>query len=250
MPFPSEVKTEALVRSGRRCSLCLRFKGVKIEVHHIEPESESHDNTLSNAIPLCFDCHSDAGHYNPRHPRGNKLSSDELRKHRDRLWELVAQGKVLPEMPLDASYLELLRRAFDRPAFSTPFKQEGRMEDFEKAIDDTVLALNTGVLRTRDNQVVADVGFGKSAVLVPEWRTQLCEMESQLLAFRGYLRRALDEGRIKSCGSHCYCGDDDCIRELDESRAKIIDNLNGLLKEAGLEGVPNMIRFRTSGEWP
>ena len=244
MPFSTKVKTEALVKSGRRCSLCLRFKGIKIEVHHIESESESHDNTLANAIPLCFDCHADAGHYNPKHPRGNRLSPNELRKHRDRLWNLVEQGKVLPEMPLDASYLALLRRAFDRPAFSTPFRQEGRMEDFEKAIDDTVLALNTGVLRTRDNQVIEDVGFGKSAVLVSAWRMQLSELETQLLLFRKDVRRALDEGRIMSCGSHCYCGDYDCIEELDESRVKIIDMLNSLLKEAGLEGVPNMIRFR------
>lgn len=69
MPFLPKVREEALVKSGRRCCVCLHYKGVKIEVHHIEPESVSHDNTISNAIALCFDCHAEAGHYNPKHPK-------------------------------------------------------------------------------------------------------------------------------------------------------------------------------------
>ena len=34
------------------------------------------------------------------------------------------------------------------PAFQDDIHQEGRMEDFDKAIEDTLIALNTGVLRT------------------------------------------------------------------------------------------------------
>ncbi|MBI5870980.1 MAG: HNH endonuclease [Actinobacteria bacterium] len=244
MPFSSEVKTEALTKSGRRCSLCLRYKGLKVEVHHIEPEADTHNNTLGNAVSLCFDCHADAGHYNAKHPRGSKFSPAEIRKHRDRLWKLVAEGKILPDAPLDASYLELLRRAFDRPAFSTPFRQEGRMEDFEKAIDDTVLVLNTGVLRTRDNQVISDIGFGKSSVLDSNWQARLNDLETQLLQLRSSINRALADGHIKSCGSHCYCGDNAAIDELDQIRADIIETLNLLLEEAGIRGIPNMIWLR------
>jgi hypothetical protein len=244
VPFSTKVRTEALARSGRHCALCLRYKGVKVEVHHIDPESVSHDNSLDNAIPLCFDCHADAGHYNPNHPRGNKLTRVELRKHRDRLWSLVEQGKVLPEASLDVRYLELLRRAFDRPAFSTPFRQEGRMEDFERAIDDTVLALNTGVFRTRDGHVIDDIGFGKSSVLQVEWQQRLGGLETRLLDLRAEVAGALESGQLKTCGSHCYCGDDDCIRSLDEARLEIIDALNALLAEAGIGGVPDMLRFR------
>lgn len=244
MPFSSAVRTEALVRSGRRCALCLRFKGVKVEVHHIDPESVSHDNSLQNAIPLCFDCHADAGHYNPAHPKGSKLTADELRRHRDRLWSLVEQGKVLPEASLDVRYLELLRRAFDRPAFSTPFRQEGRMEDFERAIDDTVLALNTGVFRTRDGHVIGDIGFGKSAVPRADWQRQLGDLETRLLHLRADVASALESGQLKSCGSHCYCGDAACIDALDLARLEIIDALNRLLTEAGIGGAPNTLRNR------
>ena len=217
---------------------------MKVEVHHIEPEHISHDSTLENAIPLCFDCHADAGHYNPGHPRGSKLTYEELRRHRDRLWTLVEQGKVLPEGSPDTRYLELLGRAFDRPAFSTPFRQEGRMEDFERAIDDTILALNTGVFRTRDGHVIDDVGFGKSSIPQADWQRQLVDIETHLLQLRADVGRAIDSGQLKTCGSHCYCGDNHCMRKLDESRLGIIVAVNRLLAEAGVGGVPETLRLR------
>ena len=127
MSFAQDVKEEALLRSGRRCCVCLRFKGIKVEVHHIDPKAKSHDNSLQNAIALCFDCHTDAGHYNQKHPKGNKFSPSELRKHRDRLWALVADGKILPEGNLDACFLKFIAKTFDRAVFKTPFRQEGRM---------------------------------------------------------------------------------------------------------------------------
>jgi len=244
MPFPHDVKIEALSKSGRRCSLCLRYKGVKVEVHHIEPESVSHDNTIDNAITLCFDCHSDVGHYNPKHPKGNKLTAVELRRHRDRLWKLVEEGKTLPEKNLYQQYLEFLRRAFDRPAFTTPLCQEGRMEDFDKAIDDTVLALNTGLLRTRDNHVVADLGFGKSSLVNADWVTELGMVEGQLLQLRADVAEALSTGKLKCCHAYCYCGDEECIRQIDQLRADIIDRVNNVLIDSGVGSMPNLMRLR------
>ena len=244
MPFPPEVKLEALTNCGRRCCLCLRYKGVNVEVHHIEPESMSHDNSIGNAIALCFDCHADAGHYNVRHPKGNRISVAELRRHRDRLWKLVEEGKVVPERDLDGQYLEVLRRAFDRPAFTTPFRQEGRMEDFEKAIDDTVLFLNTGLLRTRDNQVVADLGFGKSSLANSDWHVALGNVEGKLLQLRAELAKALATGKIKCCHAHCYCGDANSIWLLDQIRSDIIDLVNSVLSTSGVGAMTNFIRER------
>ncbi|MES2510845.1 MAG: HNH endonuclease [Pseudomonadota bacterium] len=92
MPFNSEVRTESLVRAARHCCVCHRYKGLKVEVHHIIQEADDGPNTLENAITLCADCHTDAGHYNDRHPRGTKFRPDELRRARDRWHELVASG--------------------------------------------------------------------------------------------------------------------------------------------------------------
>jgi len=96
MAFSSATKEEALVASGRRCCLCRLFKGVRLEVHHIQPPSAGGSNDLDNAIPLCFDCHADVGHYNPDHPRGNRYSDTELRRHRDRLYDQIKSGHLSP----------------------------------------------------------------------------------------------------------------------------------------------------------
>lgn len=95
MGFPNDVKEKALVAAARRCCVCKEFKGINIEVHHIIPRSEGGGDTFDNAIPLCFDCHADAGHYNPRHPRGTKFSPQELKNHRDNWYRIVENGRFL-----------------------------------------------------------------------------------------------------------------------------------------------------------
>lgn len=74
--------------------MCRRFKGVGVQVHHIIPEADGGRNILDNAIVLCLDCHTAAGHYNPRHPIGTKFSPDELRKHRDEWHERVRTAGI------------------------------------------------------------------------------------------------------------------------------------------------------------
>jgi len=94
MPFPLSIREEALVRSGRRCCVCHDFVGRAINVHHIIQEADGGANKLENAIVLCLRCHSEAGHFNPRHPIGTKYAPSELVKHRDQLWAAVANGNV------------------------------------------------------------------------------------------------------------------------------------------------------------
>lgn len=85
-----------------------------MEVHHILPESKGGASDLDNAITLCFDCHADAGHYNPNHPRGTKFSPAELRRHRDQWHAIVLSQKVQsPDTP-DILYCRfLLCKSFD-----------------------------------------------------------------------------------------------------------------------------------------
>ena len=73
--FPQKVKDQIFVDTARHCCVCHRYKGVKVEVHHIKQEALGGENTYENAISLCFDCHCDAGHYNPKHPRGTDRKS-------------------------------------------------------------------------------------------------------------------------------------------------------------------------------
>ena len=86
MPFPTSVRLEVLLRSGRHCCVCHQFAGRTANVHHIVQEALTGANTIENAICLCQRCHTEAGHYNDSHPLGTKYSPQELRMHRDAWW--------------------------------------------------------------------------------------------------------------------------------------------------------------------
>ena len=96
MPFDEKLRTRVLLWCDRHCCLCKKACGVNIEVDHIVPESENGPDELDNAIPLCFDCHSEAHRYNPDHPRGNKFKPDELKARREQVYEEFTRHLVPP----------------------------------------------------------------------------------------------------------------------------------------------------------
>ncbi len=94
MGFSDDVKDRAMLACARHCCVCRRFAGLNMEVHHIVQRANKGPDTDDNAIPLCFECHAFAGHYNPKHPKGIKYSPAELRKARDNWYALVAKGSI------------------------------------------------------------------------------------------------------------------------------------------------------------
>lgn len=94
MGFSVEIKQEIFVRSARHCCVCHERKGLNIEVHHIIPKHQGGKDTTENAIALCFDCHADAGHYFANHPKGSKLSPEELLKHKSEWFNIVSEHKI------------------------------------------------------------------------------------------------------------------------------------------------------------
>ena len=93
MAFSENVAAEALTLCGRSCCICHKFCGTKIELHHIEQKAYGGDDSLDNCIPLCFDCHSDMGKADPKHPKGKRYSTEELKRHRDN-WYKKVDGSV------------------------------------------------------------------------------------------------------------------------------------------------------------
>lgn len=89
MSFPASVKIDLFVKCARHCCVCHERKGTNLEIHHMLPKKEGGLDTFENAIALCFECHADAGHYFAGHPKGSKLSPDELRSHRENWFRLV-----------------------------------------------------------------------------------------------------------------------------------------------------------------
>lgn len=92
MAWPTEVRTEVLIKCGRHCCICHKFCGLKLELHHIKLKSEGGEDTADNCIPLCFDCHADQRSYDHNHPKGLKYSPEELKGHRDKWYLLVNQN--------------------------------------------------------------------------------------------------------------------------------------------------------------
>jgi len=84
MSFKKTEISQLLAKSHRRCCICYKFCGFKVEVHHIKPGNDD----INNAIPLCFECHAEVACYNPKHPKGRKYSEEELLEHKKQWLDL------------------------------------------------------------------------------------------------------------------------------------------------------------------
>src|SRR5216684_5884754 len=101
MPFNRNEVDELLTTCHRRCCICHRFCGVKIETDHMTQAADGGSDSIDNAIPVCFECHAEIHSYNDEHPRGRKFRPDELRQHRDQWLKLCVEK---PEAMLSAAW--------------------------------------------------------------------------------------------------------------------------------------------------
>lgn len=108
-------KIKLLLWCDRHCCLCNKACGTDIEIAHID---EKGLREIDNAIPLCFDCHARIGHYNRRHPRGNKYKPEELKARRNQIYEQHTRALV---PPIDYRITQQLRDGAQRPLPSVGF---------------------------------------------------------------------------------------------------------------------------------
>jgi len=94
--FSDEIKIKALLWCNRHCCLCGKACGTDIEIAHIVPKGKGGTTDIDNAIPLCYNCHSEIGKYNKEHPRGNKYRPEELRARREQIYEEQTRHLVPP----------------------------------------------------------------------------------------------------------------------------------------------------------
>lgn len=83
----------------------------------------------------------------------------------------------------DVDLIRFFAQCFDRPAFQDAFHQEGSMEAFDKAMEDTLTAINTGCLRARDGAILSR-SWGKSFLSNTKWRQQMDVIADLLRAIR------------------------------------------------------------------
>jgi hypothetical protein len=126
----------------------------------------------------------------------------------------------------DEQALAMFARAFDRPAFRTPFQQESDLPAFQQAIDDTIRVLSTGIWQTRESveihrlpslHHIRDAGIRSALELTARELDQL----------RRPFKTLLSSGEIRPCG----CGNPICptfmltgaaAREMDQARDRVL----------------------------
>ncbi len=94
MEFDPEGASELLAACHRRCCVCHRFCGIKMELDHIEQRADQGSDKIDNAIPVCFECHAEIHLYNDKHPRGRKFRPRELRLHKKQ-WLSICKNNPL-----------------------------------------------------------------------------------------------------------------------------------------------------------
>jgi hypothetical protein len=90
--IPRELVDKMMVKCGRRCCICRRFRPTKLQVHHIEEKGQGGGSDEDNLIVTCFSCHSDV---HTVVPFARRFTQPELKRHRETLIQQVENG-VLP----------------------------------------------------------------------------------------------------------------------------------------------------------
>ena len=192
--------------------------------------------SFENGIWLCQSCSklidSDVKRY----------SIEKLKKWKElseQLAVLDLEEAVASKTDGDKELVKFFIQCFDRPAFHDRICQEGRMEDFDKAIEDTIIALNTGVLRARDGGILKK-SEGKSAVVNPEWREKLDTICDMLMALRKRLKIAKEAGAYSTYGEgevmYCFY-DRDLELWFDSTREEILKILSSICETIGVQGL-------------
>ncbi len=199
----------------------------------ISEERKSPDNGLW----LCQNC-------------GKLVDSDDERYTIDllRTWKRLSEeaARIAIEEPWaarrevssDVELITFYAQCFDRPAFQDHFYQEGSMEAFDRAIADTITAINTGMLLSRDREPLQS-SQGKAHLRNIAWREQMDVIADMLRALRSRYAQAKNEGKIDvwphSDGTESYLIRDQHLAQwMDQTRSEIMRLFGGIADEAGV----------------
>jgi hypothetical protein len=194
--------------------------------------------SIENGIWLCQNC-------------AKMVDNDEQKYTSDLLieWKKSSERAALLEIEnlsspsklskdKDTELIQFYSQCFDRPAFQDLFQQEGSMEAFDRAIEDTIIALNAGTLRARDGTILYQAK-GKSYLSNQEWREKMDTIVDLLRAIRSRYSLAVRTGQIylgsEQHGQQFYVIRDAQVAEwMDNTRAEIIRVFSELCNEAGI----------------
>jgi hypothetical protein len=173
MAFNREAVATLLTQCHRRCCICHRFCGVKMETDHIQPVEQGGSDEIDNAIPVYFECHAEIHSYNDKHPRGRKFTPDELRAHKEQ-WLAICRER--PEIFVTASWetdvgpLQALIDELDFNQTVAAGEDEGKMgclfqqAQFLRAIKHGAIAILKDEVRVAVLEAYREMGTANTAI--------------------------------------------------------------------------------------
>lgn len=201
----------------------------------LSPEERS---AVGNGLWLCQNCAKLIDNDEERFPVGLLRRWKQLSEEAS-LLQIESPGVGEPQPGhTDESLLRFYAQCFDRPAFQDPFRIEGSMEAFDKAMEDTITAINTGCLRSRDGAVLSQAR-GKAFLSNPEWRDKMDTVVDMLRAIRSRYQVAVTSGAIhvheQGDGDAFYCINDHAVAEwMDVTRTEILRMFGEVCQQGGV----------------
>lgn len=246
MGFDKTETEQLLADCGRRCCICGKLH--RVQVHHIIPG----DDNIENGIPLCPNCHDEAHTaYSPGRTT-RAYSPAELKLHKKRtIDQAKREGKWKPgsaDWKKDKKLISFFAQCLDRPAFRTHFHQELSFAAFDQAMEDTLIALNTGYWRMRDGTLI-ERGKGKAFIVNPQWREKLEKITNLIEGIRRRFHQlfGLNEMLFHLRRSHRvrhfeieeimegFRHDSDLGNWMDKQRQEALNIMNSLLEDVGMQ---------------
>lgn len=161
---------------------------------------------------------------------------EKLRTLAPELIERFVHGVDFPKKNVtDRDILIAFSGCFDRPAFTTTFRNEVNIPDFKKAITDTIEVLNTGIHRLRDGTII-ETFPSRHQIKDADIRQNMAVIYDKVVQLRNTFNALKKEQEIKPCG----CDQEDCpvyiltdkaCKAMDGLRNQILGDFSGLMPD-------------------
>jgi len=214
--MPPEITADVLAACRRRCCICFAlhkdYEQKKGQIAHLDHDPSNHD--LDNLAFLCLVHHDE---HDSQTSQSKGLTIDEVKRYRTELLAFIDE-----RMPLgDDEIVSRLTRAFDRPAFRTPFYGESSLPRFREAILETIETLNTG--KTPQGLQLSS----KMQIRDKSTRDQIDTLVQALVALRASFDDLIRRKEIRHCGCNVpdcptYMLSPEACREMDSRRRTLL----------------------------
>lgn len=141
-----------------------------------------------------------------------------LRKDAPELLKRFTNGEAFPDSPgslltfakdalvkNDASIISAILQNFDRPAFHTSFLNETSLPNFERALEDTIALLNTGIHRLTDGTIISRLP-SRHQLVDAALKKGMAALTDKVIKLRDRFVQLRQNGDIKICS----CDDANC----------------------------------------